>query len=99
VPAKSGVQFGIRFRVVGAPDGATVDVRRRWIFPPAGLKAPAAKEPVFGVERDDTVTIGQERFQSYGFDDPWELVPGQWTIEYWIGNRQLVSKSFTVVKQ
>jgi hypothetical protein len=99
VPAQHGVQIGIRFKAVGAPDGATVNVKRVWVFPPAGLNSPASKEPLLRLYRDDKVTIGKSGFTSYILDDPWELVPGTWTLEYWIGDRKLLSKSFTVVQQ
>ena len=99
VPAQHGVQFGIKFRAVGAPNGATVNVKRVWLLPPAGLNSPASKQPLLRLNRDDTVTIGKADFASYIFDDPWELVPGIWTFEYWVGDRKLLSKSFTVVAQ
>jgi hypothetical protein len=99
VPAERGVQFGIKFVAVGAPSGETVAVKRLWIFPPRGLNSPASKGPLLRLDRDDTVTIGKPDFTSYIFDDPWELVPGTWTLEYWVGNRKLLSKSFTIVVQ
>lgn len=46
-----------------------------------------------------TRTIGREAgYVDYGFDDPWELVPGTWTIELWHGDRKLATQSFTVVR-
>jgi hypothetical protein len=99
VPAQHGVQFGTKFRAVGTPNGATVNVKRVWLFPPAGLNSPASKQPLLRLDRDESVTIGKDDFTSYIFDDPWELVPGTWTLEYWVGDRKLFSKSFTVVAQ
>ena len=99
VPAQRGVQFGVSLKTVGTPAGATVNVKRVWLFPPAGVNSPASKEPLLRLDRDDMVTIGKTDFTSYIFDDSWELVPGTWTLEYWLGDRKLLSKSFTVVQQ
>jgi hypothetical protein len=98
VPARLGVQFGVRFWVYGTPDGAKVTLRRVWLFPDPGLKSPAVGAPIHRRERTETVTIGAGDFTTYGFDDTWELVPGEWTLEYWDGERKLLSETFTVVK-
>ena len=98
VPAQLRVQFGMRFKAVGVPSGATVPVKRVWILPAAGLNSPMVKEPIHRLERSDSVKINVTEFISYTFDDPWELVPGTWTLEYWDGNRKLLSKSFMVAK-
>ncbi len=98
VPARLGVQFGVRFWVSGKPDGAKVTLRRVWTFPDPGLKSPVVSEPIRRRERMETVTIGGGDFTTYGFDDLWELVPGEWTLEYWQGDHKLLSKTFVVVK-
>jgi Domain of unknown function (DUF3859) len=99
VPAQVGVQFGIAFRALGTPNGGTVNVKRIWKFPPAGLKSPASKAIIHRLDRDDRVTIGKVDLNTYIFDDPWELVPGTWTMEYWIGGRKILSRSFEVAKK
>jgi hypothetical protein len=99
VPAKLGVRFGFGFVVAGSPTGAKVTLRKVTRFPPPGLRSPAAKEPLKVSEVSLTRTIGREAgYVDYGFDDPWELVPGTWTIELWHGDRKLATQSFTVVK-
>jgi hypothetical protein len=99
VPAKLGVRFGFGYVVVGSPEGAKVTLRKVTRFPPPGLKSPAAKEALKFSEVAVTRTIGREAgYVDYGFDDPWELAPGRWTIELWLGDRRLTSQSFTVVK-
>jgi hypothetical protein len=99
VPAKLGVRFGFGYVVVGSPQGAKVTLRKVTRFPPPGLKSPAAKEALRFSEVAVTRTIGREPgYVDYGFDDPWELVPGRWTIELWLGERRLAAQSFTVVK-
>jgi hypothetical protein len=99
VPAKLGVRFGFGYVVVGSPQGAKVTLRKVTRFPPPGLKSPAAKQALKFSEVAVTRTIGREAgYVDYGFDDPWELVPGRWTIELWLGDRRLAAQSFTVVK-
>lgn len=99
VPAKLGVRFGFGYVVVGSPQGAKVTLRKVTRFPPPGLKSPAAKEALRFSEVAVTRTIGRDAgYVDYGFDDPWELVPGRWTIELWLGNRKLAAQSFTVVR-
>jgi hypothetical protein len=98
VPAKLGVRFGFMFRVIGAPNGAQVHLKKITTFPTAGLQNPASKEAIRRSEVSVTTIIGEETYIDYGFDDPWELVPGPWTIELWDGDRKLASQGFKVFK-
>jgi len=99
VPAQLGVEFGLKYRVIGAPNGAQVTLKRDWLLPEPGFHPPSPKEPIHRLERTDITAIGNTVFVSYGFDDPWELVPGPWVLEIWDGGRKIVSRTFTVVKQ
>ena len=49
--------------------------------------------------RFDTVSAGGIVLASYGFDDPWELVPGPWTLEIWDDDKKLFSQIFNVVQE
>jgi len=99
VPAQIGVRFGFRFRVVGAPSGAEVRLKKITTFPPGGLRNPASAQALSRSETTLTTTVGNEvSYTAYKFDDPWELTTGPWTIELWQGDRKLVSQSFTVFK-
>ena len=100
VPAKLGVRFGFRHVVVGKPKGANVTLRKIVTFPPGGLHNPASKEAVSRWEGNIArILSGKPNYTDYAFDDPWELVPGRWTIELWDGDRKLASQSFNVIKQ
>jgi hypothetical protein len=35
----------------------------------------------------------------YGLDQPWELLAGNWIIEFWNGDQKLAEQSFSVTKQ
>jgi hypothetical protein len=93
-----GVEFGLRYRIVGAPKGAKISVKRDWRLPEPGFRPPSADQPILRLDRVDETKIGDTVYVSYAFDDPWELVPGPWTIEFWYGDRKLDERQFMVSK-
>jgi hypothetical protein len=99
VPARVGVLFGASFRVVGAPNGATVNLRKVWLPPSAGLRAPTVAEPIRRIERIERNVVGATTVSTFGFDEAWELLPGTWTLQFWDGDRLLLSQQFDVVLQ
>ena len=96
VPAQHGVRFGLRYKIIGAPDGATIPIRVVMVFPPAGLKPPNMAQPIHNAEFNVTTKIGDIKYNDYAFDEPWEFVLGSWTIQIWYGNNKLIEKNFTV---
>jgi hypothetical protein len=98
VPAQLGVHFGFRYTIVGTPEGAPVELTKVTIYPPEGVKKPSAPEPLHRTQYTLERQIGETKFTDYSFDDPWELVPGTWTMELWVGSRRLAAESFTVVR-
>ncbi|MBM3642884.1 MAG: DUF3859 domain-containing protein [Alphaproteobacteria bacterium] len=99
VPARLGVNFGIRFRLVGEPAGATVTLTETWRLPPPGLRDPARDNQHFTESTYDfTARIGEARFRGYGFDSLWEVLPGEWTIEIRHAGALLLSHSFTLFR-
>ncbi len=96
IPAQIGVEFGLRYRVVGAPNGERVSVKRIWVLPGPGFRPPQPARPIRRLERIDEATIGGTTFVSYGFDDRWELVPGPWILEFWYEGRKLDEKRFII---
>jgi len=40
--------------------------------------------------------MGRSGYVGYTFDNDWELVPGQWTIEVSVGSTSRVEKTFNV---
>lgn len=99
VPAQHGVHFGFRYRIVGAPNGAPITVTKVTIFPPPGLHKPGAAKPIQRSQYTLPRKIGESSYTDYSFDDPWELAPGTWTFELWVGGRKFASQSFQVAKQ
>jgi uncharacterized protein DUF3859 len=97
IPARHEVEFGLKYRVTGAP-GGKLTLKRLWLLPGSGF-LPPGKEPIKQLVRFDTVSTGGIVLASYGFDDPWELVPGPWTLEIWDDDKKLFSQTFNVVVQ
>lgn len=93
------VKFGLRYRIIGEPWDARVTVKIVVKYPPEG-----AASPKDGVLRDFTYTVtdhigGLYSFAGYSADEPWELVPGVWTIQLWVADKMYVEKSFTMVQK
>jgi hypothetical protein len=98
VPARLGVNFGFRFRIIGKK-GATVTLKKVTLIPQPGIQNPKTGDTKVRSEVSLEKTIGDKEYSGYGFDSAWEIVPGIWTIEFWDGDRKLASQSFNVVKQ
>jgi len=96
VSARVGVGFGIRFRSFGDHNGTQAPLRSVWKIPEPGIHNPTNGNTYRQSVADFTTTIGGTHWRGYGFDEPWEVVPGTWTIEIWQGERKLIEKSFTI---
>jgi hypothetical protein len=96
VPAQVGMQFGARYRIVGAPAGQAAIVRIKWLVPEPGMRNPLTGEVTQVDEADENVTTGTDRLAGYKFGQSWEVVPGKWTLEFWSSGRKLNTVTFTV---
>jgi hypothetical protein len=99
VPDRLGIQFGVRYRIVGSPPGQTATVVTKWLIPEPGMRNPATGEITHEDVAEETVALGTDRLAGYGFSRPWEIVPGKWTLEFWSDGRKLNAVSFTVEKR
>jgi len=97
VPANIGVEFGLRYRVIGVSNGEKIAIKRVWLLPSPGFRPPSG-QAIDHLDRVDNTKIGDTAFVSYGFDDSWELVPGTWTIRFYYGDRLLGERQFNIVK-
>src|SRR5262249_12633895 len=68
VPARSGVRFGFRYKVIGEPDGAQVSMTVVHKFPKQGLRRPGTAETVYREEYVTTKMIGKESYTGYHFE-------------------------------
>jgi hypothetical protein len=74
-----------------------VTIRKSIVYPSPGVKAPNAPRPLLRSDDPIAPTIGETIYSGFEFDDPWELVPGIWTIQLWQGTRLLTEQRFNVV--
>jgi hypothetical protein len=96
VPARLGVQFGARYRIVGTPDGAATSIRTKWVVPAPGMRNPLTGAVTAVDEAEESVVIGTDRLAGYKFGQEWEVVRGPWILEFWANGRKLNSVTFTI---
>lgn len=97
IPCRLGMQFGVIFKAMGQPGSAEgggqveleVVVRTPGLRPPDGT---LRHEERF----TKAVRLGEPSYAGFAFDEPWELAPGQWTVEFWWRGRRLAAQRFTV---
>jgi len=97
IRAHPGIKFGFRYMILGRPEDARVTIRQVTLFPPQGITSPKT-----GLLHDHSFSavyrIGMSGiFAGYDVDEPWELVPGKWTIQLWVDDRKLAEESFALV--
>jgi hypothetical protein len=98
IPLKRGTTFGVMVDIHGARDGRERMLRKITRFPAPGLKNPQTGRTRPYSETLVTVRDGDVLHGLFTFDHAWEMVPGTWSIEYWLGDEKLIGKEFTVVK-
>jgi Domain of unknown function (DUF3859) len=99
VSGKPGTQFGVEFRIDGEPRGDGVTVYLLLIFPPQGIHNPNTGRTMYAAKvAYPNMKIGALCLVGYGFDNAWEIVPGQWTQQIWYQDKMLAERKFTVGK-
>ena len=81
IPAELGIKFGFRYSITGTPDDGVVTVKQVTIYPPQGVVSPMA-----GLLHESSFSMPVQIVSpvlgaGYEIDEPWELVPGVWTIQ------------------
>lgn len=95
IPMILGTEFGIEYQINTKPKGRPISITTIIQFPEAGLKQPGGRKYRKSTETK-RVSIGDPQLHGYGFDEPWELVPGEWTFEVWHKKAKLITKTFTI---
>ncbi len=98
IPGRLGVEFGLQYVVVGAPAGDQVSLDFILTYPPPGLAYPASPEPILESRFSRAKKIADTVYLGFGFENPWEIVPGTWTFEISFAGRKLAEQSFTVTR-
>jgi len=94
IHARRGTSFGLRVSFSGNPSGATLPIRAKCLHPK--FTDPATGRSSEVEEWPGTGVMGRSGYVGYTFDNDWELVPGQWTIEVSVGSTLRVQKTFNV---
>src|ERR1700738_2224763 len=85
IPAQIGTTFGFRYKVIGRPHAAWVELRQVVIFPSPGIIPSSSSKPITQDEFVLQTRIGETSYASYTLEDAFELVPGNWVFEIWQG--------------
>lgn len=93
VPKKLGTTFGFRF-TVAKPEGGQAKIRIITTSP--GMINPAKKEVEFKTETTDTVQVGTQYNCLFTFEQEWEMVSGDWTLEVVAEDGSTAKKTFQV---
>mgnify|MGYP003323578533 CR=1 FL=1 len=94
IPAELGTNFGFQYIIHGSSNGAT-NVSHHIMFPALGLTTPVGERHTQFVSEEEVI-VGHRVLHGYSFDEPWEMVPGDWVFEVWHNDSKLLRQVFTV---
>jgi hypothetical protein len=97
VPAQLGAAFGFRYKMSGPPK-MTVTLKNVTHVPAPGMRNPQTGNVTLTDTFFQDRKIVGEYYRLFRFTEPWEIVPGLWTLEIWEGDRALASQGFLVKK-
>jgi len=92
IPASLGTSFGVLF--VAKADAPYVILTIEWTHP--ALKNPSNGEAISSWKSVKRVQTNLEIPVSYTFEEPWEAVPGEWTVRILSGGELLSEVVFDV---
>jgi hypothetical protein len=95
VCGRVGVTFGVRYRILGEPRGTTVVLDMVTRFPTQGMINKEGKT-FYKNAYKAPVGLDYGYFRSFTFDEPWEVVFGIWTLEFYFDGRKVAERAFTV---
>ena len=99
IPAKVGIKFGFRYIIVGEPLDSRVTLKAVIVYPPAGVVSPKSGL-LHTISYPKPGQIGANvSFVGYSADEAWELVPGIWTVQLWLGDKKFAEQTFTMTPQ
>ncbi len=93
--AHRGLSFGFRYVLLDGPDwDADVVIK---VKHPSPLEDPETKKKFSTSEWSQKVRVGNMNWNTgWSFEHDWEIVPGEWLIELYVGDTKLAEKKFFV---
>jgi hypothetical protein len=97
VPLTIGIHFGMRYKVTGPVAGQRIVVTKIVRFP-AILTPPSPGRPASQVLNVVELPVGATSYADYTLEQPWELVSGTWTFQFFERDRKLAELGFSVTE-
>ena len=97
IPARIGVRFGFGYRLIAPNAVSPVILKTVKLYPPGGMTNPANGRTVERYEGLLPCNIVVTCWTGFAFEQPWELIPGIWTMQIWQGSTLLANQVFNVV--
>jgi hypothetical protein len=97
IHASAGKSFGVRVRFIGTPAGGAVAFTVKCLHPK--LTDPESGRSSESDQWENVGLIGDEGYVGYTFEKDWEMVPGTWTIQIFVGPKLIAEKSFSVTSE
>jgi len=95
IPAVIGTRFGFGYVLRGL-DAQDYSVRYVWRFPDGGLVNTTTGQSARDFQIERSCRVGESCFNAWVFSYDWELKPGTWTAEVWVGREKLISRDFEI---
>jgi hypothetical protein len=96
IPIIKGHRFGLRFVIVGEPAYKEIELRIFRHHPP--VKNPRHKETSSLTTYTRKAQLNIAQVIGYGFDEDWEMVPGEHRFQVYYGPKKLIEQVFTVYR-
>ncbi len=97
IPGELGISFGIQYVIHSTPKGKPFKVTGVITYPGKGLVAPNGE--VYKISKEEMVVkLGEKNFYGFGFDKPWEIVPGEWKFQIKRNEAILAQKTLIVLE-
>lgn len=97
IPAVIGTRFGMRYTIVGSPEGAPIDLRLVTRLPLPGLHEPSGRTILVN-EYNYGSSVGTNGYREYHIEYDWEALSGVWVFELWANQRKFAEQPFNLFK-
>jgi len=95
IAIKKGRFFGFKVRLEPFPGRRSIELKKVVQHPPMTLPDGSIKHGYAFIERKKVDQQVVFALAGYFFDEPYEMVAGDWVFQYWLGDKLLVEQKFT----